>query len=89
MVDAVDFRRRRAPVMTDLLDRAIARTRSLPPEMQDEVARMLLLYAGESELFIQLTPEEEADLAEAEAEVDRGEFATDEEVRAVFAKYGA
>ena len=75
--------------MTDLLDRAIARTRALPPEMQDEAARMLLLFVGEEDSPIQLTPEEEADLAEAEAEADRGELATEEEVRAVFARYGA
>ena len=72
--------------MTDLLDRAIARARALPPDAQDEAARMLLLFAGEGEPPIQLTPEEEADLAEAEAEADRGEFATDEEVQAIFAK---
>lgn len=73
--------------MTDLLDRAIARTRTLPPEMQDEVARMLLLYAGEPEPIIQLTPDEEADLREADAEIARGEFATDEEIEAIRAKY--
>ena len=73
--------------MTDLLDRAIARTRALPQEMQDEVARMLLLYIGSSEPIVQLTPEEDADLAEAEVQADRGEFATDDDVRAVFAKY--
>ncbi len=47
--------------MTDLLDRAIARTRDLPPDMQDEAARMLLLFAGGDEAPIQLTPEEEAE----------------------------
>ena len=34
-----------------------------------------------------LTPEEEADLLEAQAEMRRGEFATGAEVEAVFAKY--
>jgi hypothetical protein len=34
-----------------------------------------------------LTPEEEAGLAEADAEIERGELATDEEVRAMWAKY--
>ena len=34
-----------------------------------------------------LTPEEEADLLEAQAEMRRGEFATAAEVEAVFAKY--
>jgi hypothetical protein len=37
---------------------------------------------------IQLTPEEETDLAEAEAEIERGELATPEEVHAMWAKHG-
>ena len=73
--------------MTDLLDRAIARARALPPDAQDEAARLLLLFAGEDGPVIQLTPEEEADLREADAEIARGEFATEEEVEAVRAKY--
>ncbi len=73
--------------MTDLLDRAIAYTRALPQEMQDEVARMLLRYVGDAEPVVRLTPDEEKDLEVAEAQADRGEFATDDEVRAVFAKY--
>ena len=73
--------------MTDLLDRAIARARTLPPDVQDEAARMLLLFAGEEEPPIQLTPEEEADLREADAEIARGELATEEEVEAIRAKY--
>ena len=73
--------------MTDLFDRAIARTRALPPEMQDEVARMLLLYAGEPEPVVQLTAEEEADLREADEEIARGELATDKEMQAIWAKY--
>jgi hypothetical protein len=40
------------------------------------------------ELPIQLTQEEEVDLAEAEAEIERGEIATSEEVRAMWAKHG-
>lgn len=70
--------------MTGLLDRAIARMRVLSPEMQDEATRMLLLFAREGNSPVQLTPEEEVDLAEA----DRDKFAT-EEARAVFARYGA
>ena len=73
--------------MTDLLDRAIAYTRAFPQEMQDEVARMLLRYVGDAEPVVRLTPDEEEDLEVAEAQADRGEFATDDEVRAVFAKY--
>lgn len=57
--------------------------------MQDEIARLVLTYAGEEDRrpVIQLTPEEDADLAEADAEVARGEFATNDEVEAIFAKY--
>ena len=59
----------------------------LPPEAQDAVARFLLQFAGDDEPVIQLTPEEEADLAAADEEIARGEFATDEEVRAIWAKH--
>jgi hypothetical protein len=37
---------------------------------------------------IQLTPEEDADLRDAEAEVERGDIASPEEVRAMWAKHG-
>lgn len=74
--------------MTELLERAIARVRALPDSMQDDAARMLLVFAGEDEPLYQLTPEEEEDLAQSDREVARGEFATDEEVRAIWAKHG-
>jgi hypothetical protein len=73
--------------MTRLLEQAVATVSALPEDMQDEVARMLLAFAGIEQPPIQLTPEEEADLAEADAEIARGGFATDEEVRAMWAKY--
>ena len=74
--------------MTDLLEQAIERVRTLPPETQDDFARVLLRLAGQdSEQVYQLTPEEEADLDEAEKEIARGEFATDEEVAAVLGRY--
>lgn len=73
--------------MTDLLERAVRTARALSPEMQDEIACMVLAYAGHDEPVIELTPEEEADLIEAQAEMARGEFATDAEVEAVFFKY--
>ncbi len=74
--------------MTELLERAIARVRALPDDMQDDAARMLLVFAGEDESFYRLTPEEEADLIESDAEVARGDFATDEEMRAIWTKHG-
>ena len=42
--------------------------------------------AGEEQPVIQLTAEERADLAEADAEIARGEFATDEQISSMLAK---
>ena len=55
---------------------------------EDAVARFLLQFAATDEPVIQLTAEEEADLAAADEEIARGEFATDEEMRAIWAKHG-
>jgi hypothetical protein len=74
--------------MTDLLERAIERVRSLPPETQDNYARVLLQLTGEDQPAIQLTAEEEAALDESEAAEARDEFATDEQMRAIWAKHG-
>ena len=74
--------------MTDLLDKAITAARNLPPEVQDAIARRVLSYAGEEQAVYRFTPEEEAEQDEADAAEARGDFATDEEVRAIWAKYG-
>ncbi|CAX26533.1 MAG: hypothetical protein MIN69_01425 [Methylorubrum extorquens] len=74
--------------MTDLLDKAITAARNLPPEVQDAIARMVLSYAGEEQAVYRFTPEEEAEQDEADAAEARGDLATDEEVRAIWAKYG-
>ncbi|WP_428414336.1 hypothetical protein [Pararhizobium sp.] len=55
--------------------------------MQDDIARMMLSYAGDDERIIELSPEEEADLIEAQAEMARGDFATDAEVQTILSKY--
>ena len=72
--------------MTKLLEQAVETVRGLPPEIQDELARMLLQLAGEAQPLLQLSPEEEASLDESLAQADGGEFATDEQVRAIWAK---
>ena len=72
--------------MTKLLEQAVETVRSLPPEIQDELARMLLQLAGEGLPLLQLSPEEEASLDESLAQADRGEFATDDQGRAIWAK---
>jgi hypothetical protein len=74
--------------MTRLLEQAVETVSVLPDEVQDELARMLLRFAGIEQAPIQLTPDEDADLAEADAEISRGELATDGEVAALWAKHG-
>lgn len=74
--------------MTDLLDRAVKTVRALAPEVQDEIARLMLAYSGDEEQPAELTLEELADLEASDAEVARGEFATDEQMRVLWAKHG-
>jgi hypothetical protein len=74
--------------MTRLLEQAFNAVSALPEARRDELARVMLQLAGVDQPPIQLTAEEEADLAAAEAEIGRGELASDEEVRAMWAKHG-
>lgn len=74
--------------MTRLLEQAIETVRVLPDDVQDDPARMLLQLAGVEQPPYELTPEEAADIDASLGEAERGEFATDEEVRAMWAKHG-
>lgn len=70
--------------MTKLLAEALAATDKLPPDVQDDLARMILAFTErESEVYV-LSEEELAALDEAE----RGGFASDEEVAALWTKAG-
>jgi hypothetical protein len=73
--------------MTKLLEQAVETVRGLPPEVQDDLARILLQLAGKDQPVVQLSAADEASLSESLAQADRGEFATDEQVRAIWAKY--
>jgi hypothetical protein len=75
--------------MSTLLDQAIESVRRLDPARQDEIARVMKLLAGDEEQPpAPLTPEERAAIARSKAETARGEYATDEQVREVWTKYG-
>ncbi len=75
--------------MTKLLDRAIAAARSLPPDAQDDIAHVVLRLTGaDDETSVPLTPDQQAAIATSKAAAARGGFATDEQVRAVWAKHG-
>ncbi|GEM_PF-519521 len=75
--------------MTKLLDEAVEAVRRLPSDEQDEIARAIMQLAG-SDLHapVALSPEEREAIARSKAAAGRGEFATDEQVRAVWAKHG-
>jgi len=47
--------------MTRLLEQALDIAQTLPAEMQDDIARLVLTYTGVDQPVIILTPEEEAD----------------------------
>jgi hypothetical protein len=75
--------------MTKLLDEALETVRRLPADSQDEIARAMLALAG-SEMngeAVPLSEEERAAIALSKAAAARGEFATEDQVRAVWAKH--
>jgi hypothetical protein len=74
--------------MTRLFEEAVATVARLSDDKQDELARVLLQLAGYEQPPYVLTPEEETDLDASIAAEERGEFATDEEIRAIWAKHG-
>lgn len=73
--------------MTKLLEQAVETVRGLPPEVQDDLARILLQLAGQDQPVVELSVAEKASFEESLAQADRGEFATDEQLRAIWAKH--
>ena len=75
--------------MTKLLDQAMEAARRLSPDAQDDIAQIVLRLSGAGdEAPLPLTPEEKVAVAASKAAAARGEFATDAQVRAVWAKHG-
>jgi hypothetical protein len=75
--------------MTKLLDDALTAARNLPPDDQDNIARVVLRLAGtDDEAPVNLLPAERAAIAASKAAAARGKFASDEQVRATWAKHG-
>ena len=75
--------------MTKLLDEAFEAVRLLPSHDQDDIARAIMQLAG-SDLPapVSLSPEEREAIARSKAAAGSGEFATDEQVQAVWTKHG-
>ena len=74
--------------MTKVLEQALEAVRLLSPGDQDESARVIIELAGAELPPIALSTEEREAIARSKAAAERGEFATDEEVRAVWTKHG-
>jgi hypothetical protein len=76
-------------VMTKLLDQAFEAVRRLPADDQDEIARAIMHLAGAGSGYVApLTAEERQAIARSKAAAQRGEFAEDNEVQAVWKKHG-
>jgi hypothetical protein len=75
--------------MTQLLDQALEAARGLPPDAQDDIARVVLRLAGADDEAspIILTPDERSAIATSKAAAARGDFATDQQVLAVWRKH--
>jgi hypothetical protein len=75
--------------MTALLERALEAARGLPPDAQDDIARVVLRLTGaDDERPVVLTAEEQEAIVASKAAAARGEFATDKQVKAVWTKHG-
>lgn len=69
------------------IEALLDRVRAWPQERQEDAARVLFAMEAQDASPYRHSPEERADLDAALEEAARGEFATDEEVEAVFAKF--
>jgi hypothetical protein len=70
------------------LEKALEAVRMWPADRQDAAAEVLEHMNRLAIAPYELSPDERADLEEALAEARRGEFASDAEVAAMFARHG-
>ncbi|MGB7102127.1 MAG: hypothetical protein WBD95_25615 [Xanthobacteraceae bacterium] len=75
--------------MTKLLEKAMEAVRVLTPDEQDDIARIILQLAGKDDAApVALSPDERTAIENSKAAAARGLFASDDQVRAVWAKHG-
>ena len=68
--------------MTDLLHDALEALQRLPPERQDYITRAILALADDAEPE-EIDPRDLSAVFDGLAQIERGEFASDEEVQAL------
>jgi hypothetical protein len=66
------------------IEAVLDRVRTWPPERQEDAARILLEMEAQGTEVYRLSDDERAEIEASITEADRGEFATDEEVAAIF-----
>jgi hypothetical protein len=74
--------------MTKLLEKALQAVRQLPPDSQDEIARAMLILAGDEGEPEPIDPALQ-DVLQSLAQAQRKQFATDAEVEAAFRRFDA
>ena len=72
--------------MTKLVEKALAAISQLPPETQDDLARLMLALADGAPT--PLTPDEAAAIAGAEAEIARGERVPSDVIESFWRAHG-
>jgi predicted transcriptional regulator len=70
-----------------MINEIFERARHCPLEQQEKATALLLALEEQGTEVYELTPDELADIEEAEAQAERGEFATDEEIKALLDRY--
>jgi hypothetical protein len=73
--------------MTKLLEKALETVRQLPPDSQDEIARAMLVLAGDEGEPEEIDPVHLPGVLESIAQAKRREFAIDAGVEAAFRRF--
>jgi len=73
--------------MPKLLQKALEAVRRLPPDSQDEIARVMRSRTGDQEESEEIDPAHLSDVLESLAQAKRRQFATDAEVEAAFRRF--
>jgi predicted transcriptional regulator len=74
--------------MTDMLEEAIAKIRTLPAADQDEAAAMLLSVASKNDDTVELDEATRGAIREGREQARKGEFVSDKDMGAFFRRHG-
>ena len=73
--------------MTTLFDIAVETARQLPPEKQDDIARLVLQMASEDQSFYRLSEEELAEVHAGLQEADQDELVDEAQARKLLNRF--